>query len=76
MSIDNARLAVVETKLTVVESDIKEMHADLGKLLEKQAEISTVLSNWRAGAVVLFALGAAASWVFDHLVALKTFLLK
>lgn len=70
------RLARAETKLEVVEGELREIHAKMDKLLEQQQTISTVVSNWKFGAAMLFSLGAFAAWVFDHVGAIKGYLLK
>jgi hypothetical protein len=46
--------------------DIDELKDDIKALKDDQSKMAAVVGKWKAGAGLIFALGASAMWVFDH----------
>jgi chromosome segregation ATPase len=46
--------------------DIDELKDDIKALKDDQSKMAEVVGKWKAGAGIIFGLGAAAMWVLDN----------
>lgn len=60
--------------LKSMKEDIAELKSDVQSLRDDQRALTQVVSKWKAGAALLFALGGVFVWMFDHWTSLKRFI--